>query len=197
VIGAAIMYLSHRALYRRAIRIVAGYPRVLAALRTQRHDGRFGVIVLMCGSVLQALAAIGYSVSIAHWRIPVYAALASLCLYALWRVVSARRRGEGPGEMDRERITGPRVYESRRSMVLLDAARRDAAKRRARELASESNRRSVIYVGEEWECRWWSDRFGVTPAVLKAAVRDVGPMVQDVERYFAARRQRAAYAFAA
>ena len=82
-------------------------------------------------------------------------------------------------------------------MVLLDAARREAARRRARELASESNRRSVIYIAEEWECRWWSDRFGVTSTVLKAAVRHVGPMVKDVERYFAARRQRAAYAFAA
>jgi hypothetical protein len=55
----------------------------------------------------------------------------------------------------------------------------------------------VIYVGQEWECRWWSDRLGVSPDALKTAVRQVGPMVKDVERYFALSRHRAAYGFAA
>src|SRR4051812_32454764 len=51
-IGALIMFLSHRSIYRRATGIVAGYPKVLAALRAQRQDARFGLIVLLSGNIL-------------------------------------------------------------------------------------------------------------------------------------------------
>src|SRR5690606_23737327 len=89
-IGALIMFLSHRALYLKASRIVAGYPKVLAALRAQRHDGRFGLIVLLCGNALQALAAFGYTLSAAHWHVPLYAILAVIALYLLRRTLLAR-----------------------------------------------------------------------------------------------------------
>jgi hypothetical protein len=195
-IGAAIMYISHRALYRRATLIVAGYPKVLAALRAQRHDGRFGFVVLACGNILQVLAACGYDAPLAHWRIPVYAVLGATSLYAVWRIVCTRF-GARRTSSDSGRMPVRRIYESRRSMILLEAARREAEKRRVRELARLYEHRKVIYVGEEWECRWWSERLGVSPEALKAAVREVGPMVRDVERYFSRVRQQATCAFAA
>lgn len=196
-IGAAIMYVSHRALYRRATLIVAGYPKVLAALRAQRHDGRFGLVVLACGNILQVLAACGYDASLAHWRVPICVVLGAASIYGLWRVLYTRLSARRQASPDSARAPVRRLYESRRSMILLEAARRDAEKRRARELARLYGHKKVIYVGEEWECRWWSERLGVSPDALKAAVREVGPMVRDVERYFARIRQRAGCAFAA
>jgi hypothetical protein len=195
-IGAAIMYVSHRALYRRATLIVAGYPKVLAALRAQRHDGRFGFVVLACGNVLQVLAACGYSAPLTHWHIPVYGVLGAAGVYALGRVLCAVSAGRGAGG-ERARTQDRPAYESRRSMILLEAAKRDAERRRARDVARLQKDRRVIYVGEDWECRWWSERLGVSPDALKVAVREVGPMVRDVERYFARTRQQAACVVAA
>jgi hypothetical protein len=74
-------------------------------------------------------------------------------------------------------------------MVLLEAARREAANRQAREQARGPRDRSIVYLAHDWECRWWSDRFGVTVDTLRAAVRQVGPMVVDVERHLSARRR--------
>ena len=198
LIGAIIMFLSHRALYRKAAGIVAGYPKVLAALRAQRYDGRFGLTVLLCGNALQVVAACGYTVPIAHWRLPVYAVLAVIVCYCGWRILTARsvvaRRAPAPKAA---RTEVRRVYETRRSMILLDAARREDIKRCAREAAKAPRDRGVVYVSQELECQWWSERFGVTPQVLRDAVRQVGPMVKDVERHFALKQRRAAYAVAA
>ena len=197
-IGALIMFLSHRALYHKATRIVAGYPKVLAALRAQRHDGRFGLIVLLCGNVLQVLASCGYTLPVAHWRLPVYAGLAAIFLYWVWRMIVARIGvASSVAKPQSRRTPVRRVYETRRSMILLEAARREAANRRAREAAKGPRDRSVVYVGQDWECRWWSERFGVTPDVLRQAVRQVGPMVKDVERHFAVKHRLPAYAIAA
>jgi ElaB/YqjD/DUF883 family membrane-anchored ribosome-binding protein len=44
--------------------------------------------------------------------------------------------------------------------------------------------RTVIDVSQEYECRYWSERFGVRTDELKHAVEAVGPMVADVARYF-------------
>ena len=195
-VGALIMFLSHRALYVKATRIVAGYPRVLAALRAQRHDGRFGLIVLVCGNLLQVIAACGYTLPLAHWRFPVYVGLAAIVVYGVWRLLAGRRMRAAPAQAA-ARTPIRRVYETRRSMVLLDAARQEAANRRARELAKGSRDRSVVYVGQEWHCQWWSDRFGVSPEALRAAVRQVGPMVKDVERHLARKARPADYALAA
>ena len=195
LLGAIIMFLSHRSLYIKATRIIAGYPRILAALRMHRHDARFGLVVLVCGNVLQVLAACGYTLPLAHWQFPFYTAIAMIFLYGIWRYVRARpvARSRSAGA----RIAIRRVYETRRSMILLDAARREAANRRARELAKGSRDRSVVYVGKDADCRWWSDRFGVTPEALRAAVRQVGPMVKDLERHFARKVRTADYALAA
>ena len=200
VIGALIMFLSHRALYVKATRIVAGYPKVLAALRAQRHDGRFGLIVLLCGNALQALAAMGYSISMAHWQVPLYAIVAVMALYVVRRTILMYSVVSSPAAKQQERTARTpvrRVYETRRSMILLEAARKEAATRRAREAAKGPRDRSVVYVGLEWECRWWSDRFGVSPDTLKDAVRQVGPMVKDVERHFAVRTRHPSFGLAA
>lgn len=42
--------------------------------------------------------------------------------------------------------------------------------------------RDRINVHEEYECRYWSEKFGVTPEKLKEAVQKAGVMVKDVER---------------
>ncbi len=49
--------------------------------------------------------------------------------------------------------------------------------------------RNRIDVHQEWECRYWSKKFGVRLKELKRAVRQVGDRVADVERYFATREE--------
>jgi hypothetical protein len=39
-----------------------------------------------------------------------------------------------------------------------------------------------INVNQEHECRYWAERFGVTPDELHEAVARVGPMFKDVAR---------------
>lgn len=43
--------------------------------------------------------------------------------------------------------------------------------------------RARISISEDYEVRDWSKKFGVTPDELKAAVKAVGSMAVDVERY--------------
>jgi hypothetical protein len=42
--------------------------------------------------------------------------------------------------------------------------------------------RKRINVSEDYEVRYWSEKFGVSAARLKEAVQKVGPMVDDVAR---------------
>ena len=42
--------------------------------------------------------------------------------------------------------------------------------------------RKRIDVNEDYECRYWTEKFGVSTAELKRAVQKVGPMVDDVAR---------------
>lgn len=46
-----------------------------------------------------------------------------------------------------------------------------------------------IDVSKERECRYWSKKFGISPERLKQAVRQVGPMVSDVERLLRSRAE--------
>ena len=187
LIGALVMFLSHRALYHKATQIIAGYPRVLAALKIQQHDGRCGLIILLCGNVLQVVAACGYSISPNYWRYPTATVLGVLFLYGVWRLLARRPVAVASAAPERAGTRVKRVYETRRSVRLLDAARQEAANRQARELAKGPRDRSVVYVAQEWECRWWSDKFGVTQDMLRATVRRVGPMVADVESHLGLR----------
>ena len=45
--------------------------------------------------------------------------------------------------------------------------------------ASDAQR---IDVSQDYECRYWSQKFGVSPDALKRATEKVGPMVDDVAR---------------
>ena len=42
--------------------------------------------------------------------------------------------------------------------------------------------RDRINVDEDYELRDWSEKLGVSPAALKAAVEKAGPMVADVKK---------------
>jgi hypothetical protein len=43
--------------------------------------------------------------------------------------------------------------------------------------------RQRINVHEDYELRYWSEKFGVSRDELRRAVEQVGPMVQDVARH--------------
>ncbi len=48
--------------------------------------------------------------------------------------------------------------------------------------------RSRISLSQDYEVRYWSQRFGIDEKALREAVEDVGPSVQDVEQYLASRQ---------
>ena len=41
---------------------------------------------------------------------------------------------------------------------------------------------SRVNLGEEWEVRWWCDRFGCTEVALRRAVDEAGPSAAAIER---------------
>jgi hypothetical protein len=43
--------------------------------------------------------------------------------------------------------------------------------------------RTRINVNEPWEVRWWSGKWSITEAQLRAAIAAVGPMVNNVARH--------------
>ena len=47
----------------------------------------------------------------------------------------------------------------------------------------EKSDRKRIDVSQERACRYWSERFGISPYELKLAVEAAGPMVDDVARH--------------
>ena len=51
--------------------------------------------------------------------------------------------------------------------------------------------RDRIDVSQEHECRYWTSKFGVSYRELRAVVEKVGPMVKDVEKYFATNKAKA------
>ncbi|MHC2252274.1 Tfp pilus assembly protein PilE [Bradyrhizobium embrapense] len=51
--------------------------------------------------------------------------------------------------------------------------------------------RARIAISEPYEVRYWSKKFKVTPARLKAAVAEVGHSSKKVEAYFAAKKKTA------
>ena len=43
--------------------------------------------------------------------------------------------------------------------------------------------RTRVNTHEDYEVKYWSKKFGVTPEELRAAVKAVGPVAEDVARY--------------
>jgi hypothetical protein len=59
----------------------------------------------------------------------------------------------------------------------------DAVPRPAQQSIDQN--RDRIDVSEEHECRYWTEKLGVTYPVLKRAVAEVGSLVTDVRRHLA------------
>jgi len=53
-----------------------------------------------------------------------------------------------------------------------------------------SGDRGLIAISQSYEVRYWSKKFKVTPARLKAAVRAVGRSAKKVAAYLASRRKK-------
>jgi hypothetical protein len=43
--------------------------------------------------------------------------------------------------------------------------------------------RTRVDPNHDWECLWWSKGFGVSVDELRAAVKEVGPLVADLDYY--------------
>jgi hypothetical protein len=43
--------------------------------------------------------------------------------------------------------------------------------------------RTRVNVDQDWECTWWSKGYGVSADALRAAVKEVGPLVVDLNRH--------------
>ena len=186
--GAIVLYASHRSVLKTAARVTAGYPRVLATLNLARHDRRFGLAILTCGLLLQGLAAYGYAAPMSVWRFPVFAGLAAVLPYGVWRSLARHWLTRSPAPQGAPRAPGPRVYETRRSYRLRQAAIAEAPALHAREIARSPQGAPIVCLGRKVDQHWWSDRLGVSVETLRAAVRQVGPMTADVERFVASAR---------
>jgi hypothetical protein len=113
--------------------------------------------------------------ALTSWRNPFVAGVAAFIVFAalswLSRVAPLR---------------GAPLFDSRRAMRLREAAVAQQAQHEARERKLHQHRGRIIFLSAEWERRWWCQKLSVTTDTLQAAVRQVGPMVDDVERYLAA-----------
>jgi hypothetical protein len=190
--GASIMLVAQVALWTATRRTAVAYPRELARREIQRQDLQFGLSLVACGAILLALAAWGYSAPLNLWRFPTCAAMAMILAYGISRFVATRRT---PPARASSHKSAPRLYETARSMRLREAAQLEAASLNAIELARHPRDKGVVYLTRDLDRRWWSARFGVSADVLKAAMREVGPMSKDIERHLASRsRDREALA---
>jgi len=194
VAGALFMLVSHRAI-RSAAALIVVYPRELDRRRVHRQDRRFGFRMLALGCVLQALAAWGYSAPVSLWRYPTCAAIAAILVYCVWRFATSRRKASRPRPASSKKSPVRLLYDTPRSVRLRDAAQLESANLHAMEAARAPRDNGVVYLARDWDRRWWCDRFGVSTDVIKAAMREVGPMSKDVERHLASRsRDREALA---
>jgi hypothetical protein len=47
--------------------------------------------------------------------------------------------------------------------------------------------RTRVNVNQDYEARYWADKWGISEEELRTAVAKVGPQVADLERHFASR----------
>ncbi len=185
LIGGIVMSSSHWAIYRTATRIVAGYPKVLAKLHAKRHDGRFGLGLLAAGFLMQAVAAAGFTAPAHLWRYPASAIIAAVLVYCGWRVIESRRLNAPRARGTTAASAARSPYETRRTFRLREAAQQESANIAAIERRRAPHDTGVVYLTRDCDQRWWSEKFGVSIDVLKAAVRYAGPMVTDIQRHLA------------
>lgn len=184
--GAITMLAAQLALWTATRRTVVAYPRELARREVQRQDRQFGLSMLACGATLLALAAWGYSLPLSLWRFPACAGVAAILAYGIARFAALRSMARSRARASSHK-SAPRLYETARSMRLREAAQLEAANLNAMELARHPRDKGVVYLTRDVDRRWWSARFGVSAEVLKAAMREVGPMTKDIERHLAGR----------
>jgi hypothetical protein len=182
IVGALLVLVSHY-LIRSATGMAVAYARELGRRRVHREDRRFGLRMLACGGVLLALAVFGFTAPVSLWRYPVYTAIGVILLYCMWRVAASRRKGPRRRQDASQKSINRSIYDTPRSFRLRQAAQSESAGLHAMEAARNPRDAGVVYLAREWDRRWWSDRFGVSTDVLKAAIRQVGPMSKDVERH--------------
>ena len=48
--------------------------------------------------------------------------------------------------------------------------------------------RTRVNMDQDYEAKYWANKWGVSQEELRAAVAQVGPMVSDLERHFGSRR---------
>jgi hypothetical protein len=175
-VGALFTLTSQYALWRRGRRVVVAYPRVLARLHARRLDRRFGLFLLGFAAAAYALASRGYSAPLSLWQYPATALAAVSAVYLVARLVALYRRPA--------RSTGARtLYETPRTRTLRDAAISESAALRAMEIARDPRDRGIVFLAREWDRRWWSNRLGASSDAIRAAIRQVGPMVTDIEQH--------------
>lgn len=180
--GALLALTSHVTLRGTANRLVVAYPRVLTRAQAGRLDRRFGFFLLGCAAAFYALASRGYAAPLSLWRYPVAAAAVLSCAYLVMRLLIVYRRGGRTG--------APRqLYETARSRTLREAAMAESAALRAREIARDPRDRGIVFLARDWDRRWWASRLGVSSDALRAAIRQVGPMVKDIERHLGVQRR--------
>ena len=47
--------------------------------------------------------------------------------------------------------------------------------------------RTRVNVDQDYEAKYWAEKWGISQEELRSAVAEVGPMVSDLERHFASR----------
>lgn len=185
LVGALLTLTSHFAVRHTTRGVHVAYPRVLARVHARRVDRRFGLLLLGCAAALYALATLGYSAPLSLWRYPAVALGALSAAYALRRLLVLHRRTS-------RRAAARTLYETPRTRTLREAALTESAAMRAMELARDPRDRGVVYLAREWDRRWWANRLGASTDAIRAAMREVGPMVKDIEQHLDRRNALAA-----
>ena len=174
-VGALLALTAQCAVWRTGRNLVA-YPRVLARLHARRLDRRFGLLLLGSAAALYALASLGYSAPLSFWRYPAVVFGGLTAAYTMARLFVLYRRASRTG-------TARTIYETPRTRTLREAALSESAALRAMEIARAPRDNGIVFLAREWDRRWWASRLGASSDTIRAAIRQVGPMVKDIEQH--------------
>ena len=183
LLGALLTLTSHFALWRMGRGVVVAYPRVLARLHARRVDRRFGLVLLGFGAAAYALASRGYSAPLSLWRYPLLVLAAATAVYLVARLAVLYRKSA-------KSARAKQIYETPRTRTLREAAISESAALRALEIARAPRDTGIVFLAREWDRRWWSSRLGASADAIRDAMRQVGPMVKDIERHLNVEQRR-------
>lgn len=177
IAGASLALTAQAALWRTRQGAVLAYPRVLARLHARRLDRRFGSYLAALAAPLYAAASYGFSAPLSLWRYPAAVIGALTALYVLRRLSVLYRRVAPQGGVVRT------LYETPRTRTLRQAAITESAALRALEASRDPRDTGIVFLAREWDRRWWASRLGTSVEAIRDAIREVGPMVKDIERH--------------